>query len=589
MIPTKNNPREAYQHLNLIATHCELCGQENFIQIHDNDRYNMGIQTVICTNCSFIYSNPRPTESSMIEFYSTNYRDYYSGVMHPEQHYKEHLPDYLRAKSLVQYYKKNVQPLPVFSTLKALDIGSHTGLLLYHLGNGYLNADLYGIEPKKEFADFTAKKTGAHVLAGDWAVFEKQYQHLMGQFDLITLNHVLEHLYDPIEKLKSIRTFLKPEGVLIIEVPDALSNRWDDPIEMFHIAHHQHFTSQTLKQCLQASGFKLIRMDNELRAVRCIAQPSPIQAALETVDLEDVKKIRLRIRKRFESPSLIQRIRKKLRRSLVWLKVIRLFTHIQVYGIIKTASKLMRHLAGRIENSYYHAIYLLNKNLFHSYKVSEDQEKQIRNVIEGRNVLILGSGPSAAQLNNIPEDWVVLTCNEGLSLYKNITGSHKPVGLFLITMSKIKRLPKILLDLNHSEALLIGVDHPKALASKLSSSNSCIFKDDGMSPHMLQQLLPNIDLAKLKGRSKHPWTSSGIRLLQYALFYRAKNIYLSGIDFGQGGYAWGALHGPWMHQDIDVNICKKLSDHNQNIRSLSLTSPSSEFFTSHSTNTSPNS
>ncbi|MBX2834227.1 MAG: class I SAM-dependent methyltransferase [Micavibrio sp.] len=41
------------------------------------------------------------------------------------------------------------------------------------------------------------------------------------QFDVITLNHVYEHLSKPIEILNAIRPYLKDDGVLIIEVPHA--------------------------------------------------------------------------------------------------------------------------------------------------------------------------------------------------------------------------------------------------------------------------------------------------------------------------------------------------------------------------------
>ena len=41
------------------------------------------------------------------------------------------------------------------------------------------------------------------------------------KFDCIMLNHVLEHLYDPIDILKNIKKRMNEKTLLIIEVPHA--------------------------------------------------------------------------------------------------------------------------------------------------------------------------------------------------------------------------------------------------------------------------------------------------------------------------------------------------------------------------------
>ena len=43
------------------------------------------------------------------------------------------------------------------------------------------------------------------------------------KFDTIILNHVLEHIENPVSLLKRIKTWLTPEGVLIVGVPNAKS------------------------------------------------------------------------------------------------------------------------------------------------------------------------------------------------------------------------------------------------------------------------------------------------------------------------------------------------------------------------------
>ena len=42
----------------------------------------------------------------------------------------------------------------------------------------------------------------------------------LGQFDVITMWHVLEHVMNPVEVLAELRSLLKPDGVLVVSVPN---------------------------------------------------------------------------------------------------------------------------------------------------------------------------------------------------------------------------------------------------------------------------------------------------------------------------------------------------------------------------------
>ena len=57
-------------------------------------------------------------------------------------------------------------------------------------------------------------------------------------FDLITLNHVFEHLTDPISVLIGLQKYLKDDGTLIIEVP----NSRDLLLETFNLKSFKDFT-----------------------------------------------------------------------------------------------------------------------------------------------------------------------------------------------------------------------------------------------------------------------------------------------------------------------------------------------------------
>lgn len=117
----------------------------------------------------------------------------------------------------------------------------------------------FGIETASERAAFAKEKYGVEVLT-------ELYQGGKignGNFDFITLNHVLEHLPEPIELLKSLMDEnLEPNGLVYIEVPRADSWQaqiagenwihWDIP------RHLTHWTDLSLQKQIRKTGFEIV-------------------------------------------------------------------------------------------------------------------------------------------------------------------------------------------------------------------------------------------------------------------------------------------------------------------------------------------
>lgn len=85
-------------------------------------------------------------------------------------------------------------------------------------------------------------------------------------FHAVTLLNVLEHLVDPVRMIKQLRQVLKPEGVLVIRVPNDFSELQEVVCEKLDkepwwiaVPDHLHyFTFDTLEELLEEQKFEII-------------------------------------------------------------------------------------------------------------------------------------------------------------------------------------------------------------------------------------------------------------------------------------------------------------------------------------------
>lgn len=133
-----------------------------------------------------------------------------------------------------------------------LDFGCGLGGMLDELASEASFA--VGLEPNKESATIAISK--GHSVIDNLADLES------GSLDIVTMFHVLEHLTEPLITLANLRMYLKPGGILIVEVPhsrDVLFTLYDCvPFKKFtfwseHLVLH---TRQSLALVLREAGFE---------------------------------------------------------------------------------------------------------------------------------------------------------------------------------------------------------------------------------------------------------------------------------------------------------------------------------------------
>lgn len=137
-----------------------------------------------------------------------------------------------------------------------LDFGCGTGDFLKYAQNKGLN--VYGIEPNQDALKLAQKKVG------DEKVSSSKLKDLDMTFDYITLWHVLEHIPNLYEFITELKTKLKPDGKILIAVPNHKSfdakfyksywAAWDVP------RHIWHFSNDSFLKLMYKNELKKVKL-----------------------------------------------------------------------------------------------------------------------------------------------------------------------------------------------------------------------------------------------------------------------------------------------------------------------------------------
>ncbi len=175
---------------------CRLCGNEKLKLIKHGVRDNKNVDVLKCKNCG-------------LEFLSqTNQADekfYAQGYMHSTYDIKNWINNtYQDDLRRVEYLKKIIKNKDI------LDFGTGNGGFLMY-AQKYANS-VFGCDLDKSLM--------AHYKQNNLIV-KNSIDEYNQTFDIITMFHVLEHIENPEPVLKKLKEYLKPDGKLIIEIPNA--------------------------------------------------------------------------------------------------------------------------------------------------------------------------------------------------------------------------------------------------------------------------------------------------------------------------------------------------------------------------------
>jgi SAM-dependent methyltransferase len=216
-----------------------------------------------CRGCTAIYLYPPPSPQELAAFYPEGYwwREMTSQARWPERvvnrlekAYRDFmLRDHLRF--VLRVFDRPDAPRPAAGA-ELLDVGCGGGAFLNLCRqHGF---KVYGLESSATAVEHARTTYGLSISCGS---IENGFHTTDKKYDVITMFHVLEHLLDPVAALRSAAELLKPDGHLIVQVPNIDSvqarlfkERWygmDPP------RHLVNFNRRALETALDRAGLAI--------------------------------------------------------------------------------------------------------------------------------------------------------------------------------------------------------------------------------------------------------------------------------------------------------------------------------------------
>ncbi|SEP83216.1 Methyltransferase domain-containing protein [Hyunsoonleella jejuensis] len=229
------------------------------LTVKDHSVSGEEFQLIENSECGFLETTPQPSKEKLPEYYESE--DYISHTDARRNVFEKvyHIVRSISLKKklgLINTYLLREPQHKNSEEKKLLDIGCGTGdFLQTALENNWL---VTGIEPNEQAREIANKKTNN-------SVFETKQllKFETSSFDVITLWHVLEHLPNLDDQIAIFKTLLKPNGTLIIAVPNYKSydaKHYKQFWAAYDVPRHLwHFNRDSISRLVSKFDFNVVK------------------------------------------------------------------------------------------------------------------------------------------------------------------------------------------------------------------------------------------------------------------------------------------------------------------------------------------
>jgi 2-polyprenyl-3-methyl-5-hydroxy-6-metoxy-1,4-benzoquinol methylase len=231
---------------------CPVCtnsGFQNHLTVQDYTVSHKEFTIQQCNSCNFLFTNPRPDETTIGEYYKSN----------------EYISHHDEVTSLVSKIYTSVRDYTIGEKLKMisrlspgkgkiLDVGCGTGNFIQACKkDGW---KIGATEPDSGARKVASERVG-EILSE--SIFNTELSKT--SFDIITLWHVLEHIHQLNETIEWLREHLNPGGKIVVAVPNPESSdaqKYGRFWAAYDVPRHlYHFSKDTLKLLMKNHGMRV--------------------------------------------------------------------------------------------------------------------------------------------------------------------------------------------------------------------------------------------------------------------------------------------------------------------------------------------
>jgi cyclopropane fatty-acyl-phospholipid synthase-like methyltransferase len=222
-----------------------------FLALKDYSVSGENFELIYNSEFEMLETFPKPSLEKLPSYYESE--DYISHT-DAKKSFTDKLYQFVKGYAL----KRKLRLINSFETdaKTLLDVGCGTGdFLLTCKTNGW---NVVGVEPNAKAQKITKDKLQTKT------VFKDVNEINSKQFDVITLWHVLEHVPNLDEYILKLKSLLKPNGVLVIAVPNYKSfdaKHYQSFWAAYDVPRHLwHFSQKSIQLLFSNVNFKLVKV-----------------------------------------------------------------------------------------------------------------------------------------------------------------------------------------------------------------------------------------------------------------------------------------------------------------------------------------
>lgn len=291
--------------------YCPVCNSYEIIKLYPKF---CKAKNVLCKKCGLVYINK--DRDNFVNYYSAD------GYYKKSKNLSVRKP-LVNANSLVINAIKHLKNIDSISSVNwigkdILDVGCGYGENIYAINT--LGGRGEGLEPSKESSILGEKMFSVKIYNSSLESFKNNKK-----YDIILCIHVLEHSPNPLKFISKLKSLLKEEGLIYIEIPNIFYPSGGYDLNRFlYNEHLQTFSISNITYLLKKGKINVIKYSCKgFIKIWCSANDSDIKNDIEKKSYNEILKFLIRYKEKYSIKNYLEVLTNKLIYffSLMYIKI----------------------------------------------------------------------------------------------------------------------------------------------------------------------------------------------------------------------------------------------------------------------------